>query len=385
MKLANFSRREADKLRKAIGKKEGDLFIKIRTDFIKRAKEHSNMQEDKASVLFQKIENMGGYAFCKCLDGSTLVVDKITGKTFSLEELSGYDVEKSDFKLIFDSYLDGEVVEDEVVEIFKVGQMEVFEVELNDGSVIKCTLDHKFYCSDGDPHTVREIIEKDLEILTKDMIKLKISSIKSLGVRDVYNVEMKSDQHNYFIKSDAAGADVLTTNSHAYAYSVLSVQCAYLKAHYPLYYMKSVLNSEIMDPSLKFDNVERYMRECLKMDIKILPCDVNKSKDLFTIEKDRLRRPLSSLKGVGRKAALEIAKLAPFKDFEDFVEKTDGISVVNKSAVEALMENGAFSNFKLYGEKGLEEYMKLRNHVQYRKKKKIQKSSMFDLSGVSFM
>lgn len=165
MELAGFTRKEADKLRKAIGKKQGDLFISLKKKFIRGAMAHAGMDQNTAARFFKKIEDMGGYAFCKCLDGGTRVIDKITGKEFRLEELSGYDCEKDNYELVFDSLLNGKVVEDGVKEIFKVGQMEVFEVKLNDGSIIRCTLDHKFYCSDGKSYTVKEIMDKDLKII----------------------------------------------------------------------------------------------------------------------------------------------------------------------------------------------------------------------------
>jgi DNA polymerase-3 subunit alpha len=175
--------------------------------------------------------------------------------------------------------------------------------------------------------------------------------------------------------------------SHAYAYAVLALQCAYLKTHYPLYYMKSVLNSETLDPSTKHDQIDRYMRECHEMKIQILPANINKSRAPFSIEGNSIRRGLASIKGVGLKASLEIEALAPFRDLEDFVDKTQDVKVVNKKIVETLILEGAFSDFDIYDEDGIEEFLKVRDYVAYRKKHKIQKSSMFedlDFSGLSF-
>ena len=214
------------------------------------------------------------------------------------------------------------------------------------------------------------------------MKELKITSIKSLGIKNVYNVEMKSEQHNYFITSENTGTEILTANSHAVAYGVLAVQCAYLKAHYPLYYMRAVFNTETLDG--KLDAVERYMKDCINLKLNLYSCNINKSKALFSVEGKGLRRGMASLKGVGLKAAEEIEKLAPFATFDEFVEKTIGQSVINKKVVEVLMENDAFSDFGIKDEEGLEQFLKIRKHVDYCKKRNIQKSSMFDLSGVSF-
>jgi DNA polymerase-3 subunit alpha len=166
--------------------------------------------------------------------------------------------------------------------------------------------------------------------------------------------------------------------AHSYAYAMLALQCAYLKTHYPLHYMTAVLNSETLDPSTKYDNIDRYIKECMQMRIKILPCNINKSKAKFEINGESIRTGLASVKGVGLKAATEIENLAPFKNFEVFVEAVVGISVVNKSVVETLIENGALSDFKVHGSSGIERYHEVKKHVEYVEKHKIQKSSMFD-------
>ena len=68
-------------------------------------------------------------------------------------------------RIVLDSYKEGKIIPDVVEDVFRTGEQELFEVELDNGSKIKCTLEHKFYCSDGKPHTVKEIMENDLEIL----------------------------------------------------------------------------------------------------------------------------------------------------------------------------------------------------------------------------
>jgi intein/homing endonuclease len=69
---------------------------------------------------------------------------------------------------VLDSYSDGEVVEDEVVDVFETGELELYEVEMDNGIVIKATLNHKFMCSDGAFHELGEIIDEDLEMICED-------------------------------------------------------------------------------------------------------------------------------------------------------------------------------------------------------------------------
>ncbi|WP_145047812.1 DNA polymerase III subunit alpha [Paenibacillus xylanexedens] len=66
--------------------------------------------------------------------------------------------------------------------------------------------------------------------------------------------------------------------AHAAAYGVLAFQTAYLKAHYPVHFMASMLTA-VMGSHRK---VAEYVVECRRMEIEVLPPDVNESGILFT-------------------------------------------------------------------------------------------------------
>lgn len=170
--------------------------------------------------------------------------------------------------------------------------------------------------------------------------------------------------------------------AHAYAYAAIAMQTAYLKAHYPLYYMKSVLNAEALDG--KTDNVIKVMKECIRMKIQLLPCNINKSSSVFNIEGKGLRTAFSSIKGIGIKAGDAIGQMSPYNDLEDFIKKTKSTSVINKSVIEILINEGAFSDFKIYGDKGIETYHKTKKHIEYMEKRQIQDDDMFDFDKISF-
>jgi DNA polymerase-3 subunit alpha len=121
------------------------------------------------------------------------------------------------------------------------------------------------------------------------------------------------------------------------------------------------------------------------MRIEILPVNINNSKSEFSIEGKSLRMAMTAIKGVGMKAAQEIENLSPFKSFDRFVEKTLKITVVNKSTIELLIHEGAFCDFDIYGQDGVEEYHKIKKNVEYMKSRKVQRSDMFaDFDDVSF-
>ena len=63
--LADFDLKEADSLRKAIGKKKAGLLAKIKGSFIKGAIAHGDLDKDTAEEIFRWIEKSNRYAFNK--------------------------------------------------------------------------------------------------------------------------------------------------------------------------------------------------------------------------------------------------------------------------------------------------------------------------------
>jgi len=66
--------------------------------------------------------------------------------------------------------------------------------------------------------------------------------------------------------------------SHAVCYATISYQTAYLKAHYPVEFMASLLTSEKTD----LDKIAILIDDCKKMKIEVLPPNVNESLKNFT-------------------------------------------------------------------------------------------------------
>ena len=68
--------------------------------------------------------------------------------------------------------------------------------------------------------------------------------------------------------------------AHAADYAVITCQTAYLKAHYPIEYMTALLTVERNNT----DKIGFLVTECRRMDIPVLPPDVNHSELDFSIE-----------------------------------------------------------------------------------------------------
>jgi DNA polymerase III alpha subunit len=69
---------------------------------------------------------------------------------------------------------------------------------------------------------------------------------------------------------------------------------------------------------------------------------VNVSNAVWTIDRKKgaIRKGLSSIKGVGEKAAFEIAENKPYEDMEDFLERNGSRTVTGKPA---FLKDGTWS------------------------------------------
>ncbi|OGQ93535.1 MAG: DNA polymerase III subunit alpha, partial [Deltaproteobacteria bacterium RIFOXYA12_FULL_61_11] len=80
-------------------------------------------------------------------------------------------------------------------------------------------------------------------------------------------------------------ADYGFNKSHSAAYALITYQTAYLKCHYPLEFMAALLTTERNDT----DKVTFYINEVKDMGGRVLPPDVNRSEEDFTVEQGAIR------------------------------------------------------------------------------------------------
>jgi len=129
--------------------------------------------------------------------------------------------------------------------------------------------------------------------------------------------------------------------SHSVAYSILSFQTAWLKAHYPGEFMAALLSSEIGDT----DKVVSYINEAREMGLEVLPPSVNESGWKFTvIGTDQIRFGLGAVRNVGRGAIESIIAgreaEGPYGALSEFCERVD-LRLCNKRVIESLTAAGA--------------------------------------------
>ncbi len=165
--------------------------------------------------------------------------------------------------------------------------------------------------------------------------------------------------------------------AHAASYGRVAYQTAYMKANFPIEYMSSVLTADSGDT----DKISEIIHECERMNIEVLPPDINESFSDFTViplstsakdadtnpaedeegeetevpvvQTGRIRFGLTTIKNFGEGIADIIIKDreadGPFVSMQDFLSRI-GDRSLNKKSMEALISTGAFDYFGKRGD-----------------------------------
>ena len=132
--------------------------------------------------------------------------------------------------------------------------------------------------------------------------------------------------------------------SHSAAYALVSYQTLWLKVHYPAEFMAAVMSAD-MDNT---DKIVTLVDEVGRMELEILPPDLNKGRYKFTVDAEgRIVYGIGAIKGVGEgpiEAIIEAREThGAFTDLFDFCAKVD-LKRVNKRVLEKLVLSGAMDN-----------------------------------------
>jgi DNA polymerase-3 subunit alpha len=134
--------------------------------------------------------------------------------------------------------------------------------------------------------------------------------------------------------------------SHSTAYALIAYMTAYLKAHYPVEFMAALLSSDMPGRNFtKKDSLVEHLEDCQRMQIEVVPPDVNRGGADFTVADGKIHFGLGAIKGCGVGAAEAIVasrqSQGPFRSLFDFCERLDS-AAVNRTAIESLVKAGAF-------------------------------------------
>ncbi|MDP8233042.1 MAG: DNA polymerase III subunit alpha, partial [Candidatus Zophobacter franzmannii] len=138
-------------------------------------------------------------------------------------------------------------------------------------------------------------------------------------------------------------ADYAFNKSHAACYAFVAYQTAYLKAHFPVEFLAANLTL-----SESPDDVTKFLEECQKMDIEVVPPNINLSKREFSVKDDEILFGFKGIKNVGVTAVKAIVadreKDGPYKGIFDLMGRCDS-QAVNKTVLESLISAGGFDEF----------------------------------------
>ena len=169
--------------------------------------------------------------------------------------------------------------------------------------------------------------------------------------------------------------------SHAAAYAVVAYQTAYLKCHYPAEFMAALITS-VLD---RTDKVSEYIAHCRKLDIPILPPDINEGYSQFSVSGNAIRYGLSALKSVGRPVidaiVAEREVHGRYRDLKDFISRLSN-KEVNKRTIESFIKSGALDSFPANRRQMMMIYVQLIDQVNQEKKSAMTgQMSLMDLLG----
>ncbi|MDX8342126.1 DNA polymerase III subunit alpha [Rossellomorea sp. YZS02] len=188
----------------------------------------------------------------------------------------------------------------------------------------------------GEADLLRRAVSKK----KKDVLDQEREHFVSGSIRKGYKEEVAHTIYDLIVRF----ADYGFNRSHAVAYSMIAYQLAYLKAHYPAFFLSSLLTSVVGNET----KVAQYIREATQYGIEILPPSINSSQFVFTVEgKNRIRYSIGAIKGIGAAALKEIIrarKEKPFQDLFDFCMRVS-TKTINRKILENLVLSGAFDEF----------------------------------------
>ncbi|THF83638.1 DNA polymerase III subunit alpha [Deinococcus sp. KSM4-11] len=185
------------------------------------------------------------------------------------------------------------------------------------------------------------------DLLRRAMGKKDVAEMarqRDLFVEGAKGNDVPKDEANKLFDLLDAFANYGFNKSHSAAYGVITYQTAWLKANYPVEFMAALLTVERKDS----DKVAEYISDARKMDVRVLPPDINRSAADFAVQGEEILFGLYAIKGLGETAVLKILeereRAGRFKSLADFCSRL-GNKVCNRKAMESLIKSGAFDAF----------------------------------------
>ena len=138
----------------------------------------------------------------------------------------------------------------------------------------------------------------------------------------------------------SAGGGYNFNKAHSTSYSMTSYQTAYLKYYYPEEFYSALMSNEDEGTDGQVA-ISQYINECKDRGIKLLPPDINISKDSFVPTDEGIRFKINTIRHLGKSALSSLNKMLPVKSFDDFMDRREK-RTLKKNTVENLIKSGCF-------------------------------------------
>jgi DNA polymerase-3 subunit alpha len=185
--------------------------------------------------------------------------------------------------------------------------------------------------SKAEANKVRKIIGKKKDVKEFDQYKEKFIE----GAEPKIGREQAEKLWHEF----EAHADYSFNKSHAVAYSMLTYWTAWLKHYYPHEFMMALLKNE-----KDRDSRMEYLIEAKRIGIDIALPHINYSENDFTLEGNKIRFGLNSIKYISDKVAYNIILGRPYTSYKQFYDRASAkFSGINARAIASLNAIGAAS------------------------------------------
>jgi DNA polymerase-3 subunit alpha len=239
---------------------------------------------------------------------------------------------------------------------------------------------------------IKAISKKNKELMAENEVKFKDGCIRKGIGKEI------ADQLWELILPFAGYS---FNRPHSTLYGLLSYQTAWLKTNHPTEYMAAVLTAA----AGQIEDVAKSVAECGRLGVAVLPADVNRSNEGFTIEqlpegqarefKNRqgIRFGLSAIRNVGsgpvhaiiaareKDGAFKSLEDGAFKSLEDFCDRVDR-AALNKRVLESLIKCGAMDSLPGTRHQKLAILdQALSAGIEAQRSREAGQSSMFDLFG----
>ncbi|NEW62582.1 DNA polymerase III subunit alpha [Granulicatella sp. zg-ZJ] len=186
-----------------------------------------------------------------------------------------------------------------------------------------------------------DLLRRAIGKMKKDVLLAEKEHFITGAIQNGYSKEIATTVYEYIEKFANYGFP----KSHAFAYSVLAYQLAYMKAHYPHAFYLALL----LHVNAKSERFTSYLMEAKQHGVTFLLPHINKSHIEHTVQGEgTILFGLSAIQGIYKDLRYAIVKErfahGIYQSFEDFVSRMDK-RYCKKDILETLIFSGAFDCF----------------------------------------